>query len=148
MRWSQERTDLLKARWIAGDTAHRIAGVLKITDNAVIGKVNRLGLSGSHKGPPTKSERKARRDPSLVSPHVAATAPVVNGSNPVAPEPVSAPREPVTLAELQPFHCRAVVSLSPPLYCGGQRVAGLPYCDACARLHFAGARTAPSTMHI
>lgn len=46
--WSDERVEILKTMWTAGKSASEIAGALNcgITRNAVIGKVNRLGMSG------------------------------------------------------------------------------------------------------
>ncbi len=46
MSWTNERIELLQKLWLEGWSASRIAGELahRITRNAVIGKVYRLGL--------------------------------------------------------------------------------------------------------
>lgn len=43
--WTDERVDLLRRLWISGRTAEFISKQLRITRNAVIGKVHRLGLA-------------------------------------------------------------------------------------------------------
>src|ERR1700687_3104374 len=50
MTWTEERVESLKKLWGEGLSASQIAAELGgITRNAVIGKVHRLGLSGSDK---------------------------------------------------------------------------------------------------
>jgi GcrA cell cycle regulator len=44
--WTAERKAELRKLWIAGQSASQIAKHLKVTRNAVIGKVHRLGMSG------------------------------------------------------------------------------------------------------
>ena len=47
MSWNDERVDLLKKLWAEGLSASQVAGRIRgITGNAVIGKINRLGLAG------------------------------------------------------------------------------------------------------
>jgi GcrA cell cycle regulator len=43
--WNDERIEHLKKEWAAGRSANQIAADLKLTRNAVIGKVHRLGLN-------------------------------------------------------------------------------------------------------
>ena len=48
LTWTDDRVEQLKKLWEAGHSASQIAGELgNVTRNAVIGKVHRLGLSGS-----------------------------------------------------------------------------------------------------
>ena len=46
--WNEERTELLRRLWLAGEAARTIAEKLGdgVTRNAVIGKAHRLGLTG------------------------------------------------------------------------------------------------------
>lgn len=45
--WTDERVEVLKTKWAEGHSASQVARMLGgVTRNAVIGKVNRLGLSG------------------------------------------------------------------------------------------------------
>lgn len=51
--WTEQRVALLKEKWLAGFSCSQIARALGgVTRNAVIGKVNRLGLAG--RGHPTQ----------------------------------------------------------------------------------------------
>lgn len=45
--WTQHMETVLRDAWLAGQSASQIGDVLHVTRNAVIGKVNRLGLSKS-----------------------------------------------------------------------------------------------------
>ena len=55
--WTPERVETLKNMWSEGQSASQIAGELGgVTRNAVIGKVNRLGLS--NRGSTTAKEKK------------------------------------------------------------------------------------------
>ena len=70
MAWSDERVAILKKMWLEGSSASEIAKELgNVTRNAVIGKVNRLGMSnrdtnnlksGSSTSSATKSVRRGR----------------------------------------------------------------------------------------
>jgi GcrA cell cycle regulator len=56
MTWTPERVDLLKTLWDKGLSASQVAKQLGgVTRNAVIGKINRMGLSGRAK--PSKPKR-------------------------------------------------------------------------------------------
>lgn len=48
MKWTDERIELLRSMWLEGRPAGEIARTLgEVTRNAVMGKINRLGLMGS-----------------------------------------------------------------------------------------------------
>jgi GcrA cell cycle regulator len=56
MNWTEERIEQLKLLWADGKTSSQIATAMKTSSCAVLGKVNRLGLSNrdpskSHKVP-------------------------------------------------------------------------------------------------
>jgi GcrA cell cycle regulator len=63
--WTDQRTDLVKRRWADGLSASQIAKEVnatpgpKVSRNAVIGKVHRLGLSG--RASPSRPRRAERR---------------------------------------------------------------------------------------
>jgi len=64
MGWNEERVELLKKLWTEGLSASQIAGRLgQVTRNAVIGKVHRLGLSGSRQGALHRSSAAAQGAP-------------------------------------------------------------------------------------
>lgn len=46
MAWTDDRVKILETMWLGGNSASEIAAVLDVTRNAVIGKANRMGLSG------------------------------------------------------------------------------------------------------
>src|SRR5581483_25491 len=62
MAWNDERVELLKKLWADGLSASQIAGRPGgVTRNAVIGKVNRLGLSGRKVFRRAKSQKREPR---------------------------------------------------------------------------------------
>lgn len=44
MTWTEDKQERLRELWTAGKSANEIAEILRISRNAVLGKVNRLGL--------------------------------------------------------------------------------------------------------
>ena len=122
MGWTDERVERLKLLWADGLSASQIADELgRITRNAVISKVHRLNLSGrvvkKPKPRPPVFKRKLRTKP-------VAAAPV-----PIALEPP--PSSAVTFMQLGPDHCKWIIgdpAAEHTVYCGGDRMTGLPYC--------------------
>lgn len=43
--WTGDKIDTLRELWARGDSAARIAEILRCTRNAVIGKAHRMGLA-------------------------------------------------------------------------------------------------------
>lgn len=131
MSWTDERVALLRKLWGEGRTAAEIAKELgDITRNAVIGKAHRLKLSNrvspiqqNNKKPskPVDDRRDIRGKPAA-----AVAVPVIAGKG-------------VSLAELKDRMCRW--PLGDPKepgfkFCGGNAVAGLPYCDGHAKVAY------------
>lgn len=130
--WTEDRVDILKRLWVDGASCSQIAKRLGgVTRNAVIGKVNRLGLQGRGKpSPPSKPTRVVampRRENRTFSriamtPPVAPVIPNTGDAEPVrerkdeAPGPFSRP-----LTDLPVHACRwPLGALLDPvsLFCG------------------------------
>jgi hypothetical protein len=58
MSWTEERIERLKELWADGNTATEIGRMMATTSSAVLGKINRLGLSNRD---PSKSHKVPRR---------------------------------------------------------------------------------------
>ena len=136
--WTTERVVLLKNGINAGLSCGQIAREIGVTRNAVIGKVNRLGLSrlkGMAAGQLGLARRRKNARPKFVTQHRLLRA--------LWAEPQLADAEVAsdsanrrTLLELQRWHCRW--PLGDPAsesfgFCGNKPVDGLPYCPAHAR---------------
>src|ERR1700739_3026015 len=149
MSWTEERVELLKKLWSDGLSASQIAAELGgITRNAVIGKVHRLGLSGRAKPTSTGAARPRKaRSPSML--RIGRVA--IRGNTALAhayeieeaePElidniiPIGQRR---TLLELNEQTCRWPVGdpgSSDFFFCGGNTVAGLPFCAHPSRVAY------------
>ncbi|MDX2288000.1 MAG: GcrA family cell cycle regulator [Hyphomicrobiaceae bacterium] len=155
MAWTVERVELLKKLWSEGLSASQIAGRLGgVTRNAVIGKVHRLGLSGrattsrikQHR-PRTRLATQPKRQPTAQRARYAQTGnPTVRALYGADVETLPQVEEidiPLTqrktLQSLTVSSCRWPVGdpQTPEFYfCGGEAVAGLPYCECHARRAF------------
>jgi GcrA cell cycle regulator len=150
MSWTDERVELLKKLWSDGLSASQIAAELGgITRNAVIGKVHRLGLSGRAKSTSSASPRprKARAPHMLRIGRAAirgntALAHAYNLEAEAEPElidnviPIGQRR---TLLELNEQTCRWPVGdpgSTEFFFCGGNTLAGLPYCAYHSRVAY------------
>lgn len=115
------RVALLKQLWSEGHSASQIVGRIKgvdLTRNAVIGKVNRLGLPA--RAPPRQGAGRPRKSrKSAWKP--AATLP---------PEPPRAPdMRQLTLFELGPMQCRWPIGVGAcHLFCGADAAKDEVYC--------------------
>ena len=137
--WTTERIDRLKSYVDAGLSCAQIAGEIGVTRNAVIGKINRLGLS-RRKTVAGLAERigvRTRRPGILTQRRILRSV--------YAEAPSSAGEEPVTTAErcslleLAQDKCRWPISDPGAVdfsFCGNRSVAGLPYCAGHARLAY------------
>src|SRR6201997_52736 len=151
MSWTDERVELLKKLWSDGLSASQIAAELGgITRNAVIGKVHRLGLSGRAKSTSSASPRPRKaRSPSHMLRIGRAS---IRGNTALAhayefeveaePElidniiPIGQRR---TILELSEQTCRWPVGDPGSVdffFCGGNTVAGLPYCAYHSRVAY------------
>ena len=152
MWWSDERVELLKKLWSDGLSASRIAAALGgITRNAVIGKVHRLGLSGRAKSASAAAshQRKAHSSSSYA---LCMSRASIRGNTALAhvydydakatPEPVEniipiGQRR--SLMELTGQTCHWPIGdpgSSDFIFCGGNTVAGLPYCAYHCRIAY------------
>ena len=151
MSWTDERVELLKKLWSDGLSASQIAAELGgITRNAVIGKVHRLGLSGRAKSASSTAARprKARASSQLLRLARAsirgntALAHAYEFETEATPElieniiPIGQRR---TLLELTEQTCRWPIGdpgSSDFFFCGGNPIAGLPYCAYHSRVAY------------
>jgi GcrA cell cycle regulator len=149
MSWTDERVELLKKLWSDGLSASQIAAELGgITRNAVIGKVHRLGLSGRAKSNASPRPRKPRSATHMLR----IGRPAIRGNTALAhaydyeleaePElieniiPIGQRR---TILELNEQTCRWPVGdpgSSDFFFCGGNTLAGLPYCAYHSRVAY------------
>ena len=89
MSWTDERVDTLKTMWGEGKSASQIAKALgRVTRNAVIGKVPRLGLS--NRTAPASKATAAPEKPSVTAAAEAPKAKTVEREVPIESQP-SAP---------------------------------------------------------
>ena len=151
MSWTDERVELLKKLWSDGLSASQIAAELGgITRNAVIGKVHRLGLSGRAK---TASSAAPRQRTARSSTHMlrigraairgnTALAHAYDIEPEVTPElveniiPIGQRR---TILELTEQTCRWPIGdpgSTEFFFCGGNTIAGLPYCAYHSRVAY------------
>lgn len=124
--WTPERVEKLRELW-PRLTTNQIACRLDISPSSVAGKAHRLRL-------PTKLYISRRYYPRAMSPHGPRQAwgsisyAVIPPASPVPPTP---PGERIALLELEPHHCRFILSDGGPYdkrYCGQKVVTGASYC--------------------
>jgi GcrA cell cycle regulator len=138
--WTPERVDLLRRYVGNGMTCAQVAREIGVSRNAVIGKINRLGLSrgrrpaGQRPECPTAApkrlgmltQRRILRAIEAEPPAQAAAAPISSAAR-------------CSLLELAHGKCRWPIS-SPGAadfcFCGNAAVAGLPYCPGHARMAY------------
>lgn len=127
--WTEARIEKLKHRWtVDGWSAALIASEMKVSRNAILGKVHRLGLSGRvpvASARPPKAERKPAKKPRVrIKP--GPSEPTVRIV--AAPAPVIC--EPVTLTQAGPCHCRWVIDDTPGavVFCGSLVRPGTSWC--------------------
>jgi GcrA cell cycle regulator len=144
--WSAERVELLKRYVRAGFTCLQIAREIGVTRNAVIGKLNRLGLSrpsGSARAAarPQETNGSRMRRPRPIKQRgilrtVFAEAPPAAAE---ATEPAVPSADRCTLLELAYDKCRWPISEPDAKdfsFCGNPAVAGLSYCAGHARIAY------------
>lgn len=149
MTWTTERIELLKSHFEAGLSCEQIARKIGVTRNAVIGKLNRLGLTRLKSGLSVRRERVAAGGAS--HPRVARPArpKVTNAAAPRVRKPVedsAAEAEVVvimdrtcSLLDLTEFKCRWPIGEPGSegfCFCGNERADGLSYCSAHARMAY------------
>jgi GcrA cell cycle regulator len=151
MSWTDERVELLKKLWSDGLSASQIAAELGgITRNAVIGKVHRLGLSGRAKSTSSAAprQRKARAPAHMM--RIGRSA--IRGNTALAHAyEIEAEAEPELIDNIIPIGQRRTIlelndqtchwpvgdpGASDFFFCGGNTLAGLPYCSYHSRVAY------------
>jgi GcrA cell cycle regulator len=145
MTWTAERVALLRSYANAGLSCAQIAAEIGVTRNAVIGKLNRLGLSRGRSGPgpraPTVRRHQARTP--MLAQRLALKA--MFASEPIADNVVSA--EPCSLLNLAPRKCRWPISVAETSglnFCNNIAAEGWSYCAGHARMAY---RLSPQRAH-
>lgn len=131
--WTSERVLLLKNCVNAGLSCGQIAQEIGVSRNAVIGKINRLGLSRGRSAVTSRPREGApTRAPRVLTQRKALQA--LFASEPVVVDVVSA--EPCSLLDLAPGTCRwpiGGVGIADFTFCGNTTAAGMSYCVGHAR---------------
>jgi GcrA cell cycle regulator len=145
--WTSERIELLKRCLHAGLSCGQTAREIGVTRNAVIGKMNRLGLSRPKDviGRQLEQRRAARRPWRSKRPRLNIFAQhemlMVTFRRPQPPAediPIYSGRG-CTLLELSQGKCRWPISnpgAKDFCFCGNEPVKGLPYCPGHARIAY------------
>ena len=130
--WTEARVEQLKTLWAEGLSCSQIARKIGgVSRNACIGKLTRLGLTGS--GNPARKGNPARIKRSNPMPHV------VRVPEPIAeamPALLYADGKHVTVLTVSDRHCRWPIGDPPDKdfhFCGHSPKSGSPYCEAHAR---------------
>lgn len=145
--WTAERLDVLHRGVADGLSCARIARLIGVSRNAVIGKVNRLGIARG-RTPTITVERslapRLPRNPRVLAPR-RETPPRPPTPRQVlrfvrrdaTPAPVALSAEACSLLDLAPGQCRWPMDAGPALtFCGRPRLAALSYCPGHAQLAY------------
>jgi len=134
--WTAERIAQLKSGVGAGLSCSQIANEIGVSRNAVIGKLNRLGLSRG-RGPAAPRVRNgvSVRRPQVLTQRLVLKA--LFASAPVADDVVSS--EPCSLLNLAPRKCRWPIGGAVDFtFCGNTTIDGMSYCAGHARMAYRG----------
>jgi GcrA cell cycle regulator len=142
--WTPERVDQLRYCVVEGLTCSQIAARIGVTRNAVIGKINRLGLSPARAaGVPVRS-RPPRVRRSGLSTHrrllrlIDANAPNAADDVKLALAPVDSTKR-CSLTELSQGKCRWPINepgTADFAFCGDESIKGFSYCASHARIAY------------
>ena len=140
--WTPERVEALKALADAGLSCSQIGRKLGVSRNAVIGKLNRLGLARGRAPAAPRPPSQAANQPRLRRPTIMAQRQLlraVYAEAPAAVAEVAVTAERCSLLELAKGKCRWPISdpgAADFAFCGNVAVNGLPYCSGHARLAY------------
>lgn len=135
--WTDERVELLKVFYAAGQSASQIAFELadrtraRFSRNAVIGKIHRLGLERrgpmAPRPPRPKAKQTARKNVLRWGNGKLLETPDIHVEMPVVVEPLN-----LMLANVGPRQCRWISNddASAALYCGHETAEGCAWCPA------------------
>jgi GcrA cell cycle regulator len=113
MVWTDEMIDTLKQGFRDRQIASQIAASLNVSRNAVIGKINRLGLKLSEQDLEMRRSHKGRKLGPRQRRAGAQTAPVRAPTRWLADTPIIEPTEPVTLAPDESPHAVSLFDVEP-----------------------------------
>lgn len=134
--WTTERIDLLRSYVNEGLSCAQIAGRIGVTRNAVIGKINRLGIShGRNPAAPRPRAGAPTRRPHVLTQRLRLKA--LFASEPIADNVVS--MEPCSLLNLQPRKCRWPINgpgTGDFTFCGNPTTGEISYCAGHARMAY------------
>jgi len=136
--WTTERIELLKNLMDTGLSCGQIAREIGVSRNAVIGKVNRLGLSRFKRGvdgPPGQTGTRKNRNVETKHRILRTLWAKPQVTHAEAGDSVSR----CSLMELREWHCRWPCGdprSADVGFCGNRPVDGLPYCSAHARMAY------------
>ena len=146
--WTTERVVMLRTCFNAGLSCAQIAQEIGVSRNAVIGKMNRLGLSrGRRIAAPGNPRAASPRRPHVLTQRLALKA--LFAAEPVVTDVLSP--EPCSLFNLTARKCRwPIGSVGTPdfNFCGNSTADGVSYCTGHARMayRFSGrAQSSPGT---
>jgi GcrA cell cycle regulator len=152
--WTPERVEQLKILTDAGLSCAQVARRLGVSRNAVIGKLNRLGLS---RGRPPAGPRAAAAQsaaPRLRRPPIMAQRQILRAvyaeAPPAAEDTVIAGDGRCSLLDLAKGKCRWPISdpgAADFAFCGNAAVHGLPYCPGHARMAYRIPTARPSAIN-
>ena len=143
--WTTERVAMLRTYFNAGLSCAQIAQEIGVSRNAVIGKMNRLGLSrGRRTAAPGATRAASPRRPQVLTQRLALKA--LFAAEPVVTDVVST--EPCSLFNLTARKCRwpiGAVGTPDFNFCGNSTADGVSYCTGHARMayRFSGRAPAP-----
>jgi len=142
--WTDERVAQLKSGVSAGLSCAQIANEIGVSRNAVIGKINRLGLSRGRNpaAPRARSSGGSIRRPQVLTQRLLLKA--VFASAPTADDVVSS--EPCSLLNLAPRKCRWPIgggATAAFTFCGNTTIDGVSYCAGHARMAYRGSSGRP-----
>ena len=134
--WTTERVAQLRNCVNAGLSCGQIANEIGVSRNAVIGKINRLGLSRGRSKAASRTCAGARmRRPQVLTQRLALKA--LFASEPVAQDVVS--MEPCSLLNLAPRKCRWPITAGSTAefsFCGNITAGDMSYCAGHARMAY------------
>lgn len=137
--WTPEEDALLVSEWGKGFTTTQILGQFPgRTRNALIGRVNRLGLSRT-KLPTTPVKVRRVTTPTRTNPFRVLTKPLVSDTVPTSEPPAS--EYDVPLLALRWYNCRSLVSLNGgpdglATFCRERSIKGKSFCSKHAALYY------------
>lgn len=141
--WTRERVEQLKILTEEGLSCAQVACRLGVSRNAVIGKLNRLGISRGRTPAAPRAPSLANAAPRLRRPPIIAQRQILRAIYAEAPAPAEdatiAAGERCTLLDLAKGKCHWPLSdpgASDFSFCGNAAVPGLPYCAGHARLAY------------